>query len=887
MGKRARGPHGTLGGRSRRCKALVTGAIAVCLAGSGVLYWQGRQGDASGTVTETRPIRMTGVDGLVLGDGEYTSENGYYTLVSNDSNIIVYDASCYDEVFDGAADDVTLDVLDATIDANAHIPDDFRAVAHDYCEALVSQYPNADLRVLLHNLEQLTVAYESLEDIKGDIGDETAGGYFDRVKHRIVLPKDADYSRGSWGREAAYHELAHATRLYYGENDEGVSTWVCFSAPDDATDSAEEALNELLALSLMDERPVPTSYQLPCNYATAIIDSLDGYSLEGYLSHSSQWLTRELDDELGEDGGQMLLELMQLQKDDLSDDFANAPDSSTDALLDELSQLYFRNRVSGSSTYEDARGVADELVSTLTQGLGDAKDEIDVHRIYRNLRERCRDLGVEGVPDEEPEEERTTEPDVDGTAPEGVAYLASFTDRPQATYEVLGYGSEGGGTRSGEDSDRAAEQNNALRSLLRQGGGQYLALYPDGSCRLFMTSGNGTADVSTGYWDADDGGDLRNFTLSDAYFDEGVFQTDDGTMVATGSSNVTMLCKPSDYDVRGLKPYHTALRTRTEGYEEHNAFEGGWSFASLAVEDWVTEGPEHPGVLASEPEAYRDYQERIANIQAGVASLAEALDDTIAAGGYQRIYIDGGGMWRMASDGTTTQRVLEGRFEPLSLARATCEPGEVDDHNPLASDADVEGHFDLVDGDTLVEHRGCYKITYHRDATVHDPRNDEETAPKVEVSAGKASVGNVEFELPDGLSYERSTDEGALFEDEDRNVLLYVSRDLPMPTDDIMAEDVCRRTLTVSLGATGTWESDWDPEPVEVDGAQMAVRGKGTYAYRRFDRSDRYHALMLRVQGYTYYVYAVENGADTEQGSAEFPLEEALETALDSVAVIQ
>lgn len=881
MGKRMRN------GKNRWGKVLAIGVLAFCLAGGGALWWQGRQGDVSGTTTETRPIRMPGVDGLVLGDGEYTSEDGYYTLVRNDSNIIVYDTLRFDDIFDGEAEDVTLAVLDTAIDSNGRIPEDFRAVAHDYCAALVSRYPNADLRVLLHNLEQLTVRYESLEDIKEDTDDETAGGYFDRVEHKIVMPKDTDYSQGGWGREAAYHELAHATRLYYGESDEGISTWVCFSGPDDATDSIEEALNNLLALSLMDEKPVSVTYQLSCNYATAILDSLDGYSLDDYLSHSSQWLTCQLDGELGDDGGQMLLELMQLQKDDLSDGDADAPASSTDALLDELSKLYFGDRVSGGSTYEAARGVADELVTTLTRGLGDAGDEVDVHRIYRDLRERCRSLDVAGVPDEEPEEERTTEPDVDGTAPEGVSYLTSFSDEPQATYEVLGYGSEGGSTRSGESSDRAAERNNALSSLLRQGGGQYLALYSDGTCRLFMTSGNGTADVSIGYWDADDEGDLRNFTLSHAYFDEGVFQTADGTMVATGSSDVTMLCKPSDYDVRGLKPYYTSLRTRTEGYEEHNAFEGGWSYASLDVADWVNDGPEHPGVLASEPEAYQEYEKRIARIREGAASLARAIDDTITAGGYQRIYIDGGGMWRMASDGTTTQRVLEGRFEPLSLARATCEPGDVDNRNPLASDADVEAHFDLVDSNTLVEHRGYFDVTYRRDAAVQDPRNDQETAPEVEVSSGKARVGDVELRLPDGLSSQRSTDEGALFRDEDGDVSVYVSRYLPMPTDDILPEAFNYRALTVSEGATGTWESDWEPEPVEIEGADMAVRARGTYTFDHVGRSDRYHALMLRVDGYNYFVYAVENGTGTGRDSSQFAHDGELEAVLDSVTVVQ
>lgn len=126
-------------------------------------------------------------------------------------------------------------------------------------------------------------------------------------------------------------------------------------------------------------------------------------------------------------------------------------------------------------------------------------------------------------------------------------------------------------------------------------------------------------------------------------------------MAATGSSGVTMLCVPSAYDVRDLKPYHTAERGRNEEYEEHNAFEGGWTYQSLDLAE------EFAGEPVSEEEVqgdvdYEEYLRLRADVKAAVTSLSERLDKTVDEGGYQRIYIKGSSLWRMASDGMLSRR---------------------------------------------------------------------------------------------------------------------------------------------------------------------------------------------------------------------------------------
>lgn len=873
--------------------AVVAVVVAVAFGAVGASLWgDGTDGDASGTRTETRPIRMLGEGGLVLGDGQFTSEDGYYTIACNDGNTIVYDASRLDDIFEEDAADVTLADLDAAIDANGNIPDDFAAVAHDYCAALVSHYPNLDLRVLWHNLQRLRVRYEDEDRIQEESDDREATAYFNRFEDVIAMPtNDRDYSTTGWGRQMAYHELVHATRLYAGTAEDGTSTWVCFLGPDDQTKALHEALTSLVAIGLMDEQPASVSYRRNVNYAQAILASLEDYGLEDFLSHSSQWLTRKLDGQLGGDGGQLLLELVQMQTDDLSDGHAEAPSSANAALYHRLCKLYCQGSISADSTYEEAEAVAEELVTVLREGLGESDETLDADCIRQDVRELCRELGVAGVPDEDPAPE-------DGAAAQGadedagtdaspadVAYLASFTEHPQATYQVLAYGSQGQGTSPGQYSDEAADRNWRLTRDARAGGGQYLALYADGTCRLFDTADGETADVSIGYWDADEDEGVRNFTLAHQYYDEGVFEDGDSSMVATGSSRVTMLLGPSDFDVRGLKPYHTAARDRHEGYEEHNAFEGGWTYQGVEPAAWIGEDPELPGDLG-DGDLGQLLQDQ-AELRAGVADLAEALDQTIAAGGYQRIYIDGGGMWRMASDGITSQRVLEGRFEVDSLAQGVCRARDVSDGNPLASDASFTPTFELVDADTLVEHRGYYDVTYQRDGNVHDPCNDSEVAPEAEVVGNSVTLGSVTVELPDGFSESRTLGDGVLFRNEGDSVTIHVCRDLPMPTDDVRAADLHNRRLVVSVGARGEWETDWRPETVDVRGASMAVRGLGTYTFSRYGRSERYHALMLRVGGYTYYIYASEDSQGAGSTQVAYPLEGELEAMLDSVMVMQ
>lgn len=581
-----------------------------------------------GTGTETRRIIAPGAAGEILGEAVFSYEDGYYTMARNDDVTIAYDSSCLDEVFEEGRSDVTLESLDAAIDANPDIPDDFKPIAHAYCAALVSRYPSADLRVLHHNLERLSVAFESGEQIKEEAGDEIAGAYFDWEDHRIVLPRGVSFARGSWGLEAAYHELGHATRLYYGEDGDGGAVYVLFSGPDDQTDAISEALNTLFARSLLDEgeRTDTPSYELQCDYATILLDSLDGYGLGDYLDHSSQWLTRMLDERLGADEGQILLELMQLQKDDLSDGRADIDAPALSHLDEDLRELGY----AGELPTEDAAGTPAAGTDTDPDGGGQASGS---------------------------------------AVPEGVSYLAPFTETPQATYRVLAYGGSAGGTPAGEDRDAKAEANGELAREAQGGGGQYVAFYQDGTCRLFKTADGLTADVEIGYWDADADSGIRNYTLAYAYYDDGVLSGADGLMFAKGSSGTTMLLEPCDVDVRGLAPYRTAQRWRDEDYEQHHALEGGWTVESVRA--------------------------------------AEAADADALLGGCEGLYVKGFFLCRVGADGESN--VLDGHLEVSSLTRATYEGDG------------PERTFELVGADTLVERVGDVEVTYRRDASVSDP----------------------------------------------------------------------------------------------------------------------------------------------------------------------
>lgn len=855
----------------------------------------GSSGEEQGTRVETRPMRVSGANGLRLGDGEFTSEDGYYTIASNDRATVVYDASQLDQVFDEASSDVTLADLDVAIDGNDHIPDGFKPIAHDYCVALVGKYPNVDLRVLLHNLQQLSVSFEDEKEIEEEAGQQRTAGYFDRTTHKIALPTGEDYSADGWGRQAAYHELVHATRLYYHENDDGTVVRVEYEGPDDQTTIAGEALTSLVAESLLDEPQDYVSYQRYCNYLGVAIDSLDDYDLNDFFAHSSQWLTRKLDQKLGTQGGQLFLELMQLEDDDLSDGDADAPATSLDPLYDRLCDLYFGGRIGEGTTYQQAQEVADELGSKLSQNLGDPEDVVDVDRIGHDLRERCRDVGVEGVPDDQPDDQdeggasSNGGGSAQGDDPQGVRYLASYTKTPEATYEVLAYGSQGGGATPGQNSDKAYERNHPLAGERASGGGQYLALYKDGACRLFETADGRTADVKIGYWDADDEGGLRNFTLSDAYYDEGVFQDQSGTFVATGSSRVTMLCEPTDFDVCALKPYHTAERGRHEQYEEHSAFDGGWSLQSVKLAGWVDEElADNEYTPYTQYETYEFFQqnlESLARTKAGVTSLASSVEGTINDGGYQRLYIDGGSLWRMASDASASRVVLEGRFRVSSLAEASCGTRSHDDMNPFGSDYGQTVTFQLVDEDTLVENRGSYLVTYKRDPSVGDPRGSETDRPEVKIANGRVSVGDMRLTLPSGYSPARYVSDGIAFESADGSVRVTVRADLPMPTDDLSVSFEKPTCSYFEQGQHGFWDRDWESGPVDIAGAQEASRGTGTYLYANDHGVTRCHALVLRKDGYTYYAYAYETPKTDANGGLTYPHEDELEAMLGSVEI--
>lgn len=304
----------------------------------------------------------------------------------------IYDMEYLDKVFD--YDNVSIDQVKSRIQGNNHISEKFKNLLYEYCDSLISKYPNIELRVLYENLKTLEVVEcDKLELVRHSLSMDSYGCYV-RSENKIYVLKDYDYVKGTWPYQVIFHEFNHCLRT--GDwiiNDTRIKVQV--EGQNFSNTITAEALNSLFTVSLFDYDELDIAYQLQSNYHKIMIECMDNYTLEDYVNHSVSYYASKLDEFNQDDNyATTILELIQAQYTDYHNDSISVSQEEYYPIYDYVADMYFRKNINSNMSYSDAVNVADQLITKIMYDVPEDYN-IDINHFYEYLDSYCEKLGIE------------------------------------------------------------------------------------------------------------------------------------------------------------------------------------------------------------------------------------------------------------------------------------------------------------------------------------------------------------------------------------------------------------------------------------------------------------------------------------------------------------
>lgn len=300
--------------------------------------------------------------------------------------LYIYDSDYLDMAFE--PHDVTLDELHAAIDANGGIPESYHGILHEYCAVVVGRYPDIDLRPFLGNLEGLEIVELAPQDFEQRVESPSSYGAYAKRENVIYLRDNLRLPQGrifsEWGRQVVFHELSHCLRGSCFENGE-TEVHIDFEGRNSRYGIVTEAVNTLFSMELLGYGDGELAYDFQATCIGVMLDCMDNYSLSDYANHSQSYLASKLDECNGDvDCATEVFELLQRQYDETREEGARYEAGEFSPIYDYLCKMYYRGRVTPDMTYDEARGVAEELHSRIPLS-GIRVYDMDSQRFYDDL----------------------------------------------------------------------------------------------------------------------------------------------------------------------------------------------------------------------------------------------------------------------------------------------------------------------------------------------------------------------------------------------------------------------------------------------------------------------------------------------------------------------
>lgn len=333
--------------------------------------------------------------------------NEYYATVEKDSNnfversidshgtlVYVNDSLGLNEVFGNTKEDVTYDDIRGLI-KELNVPDGYKDIYLTLADNLEKQYPHMDLRIWKQNLLTLSIEEKSDTVLKG-MGIDYAA--YDMYSNIIYMQDDYDYVPGTLEYQIIVHEFTHPIRsASFKMNDKN---YVCrFSKNFFNYKVVDEAMTSILSLRSYDPDETHIGYAFQSHMLEIMIECMDNYKMDDYINEDISYFINKLNETNGDKEAIRMLNLMQLNRDDVTNSAIYFEQDQFYDLYDYVARMYYRKHINSNMSSEEIKAVKDELVTRIiTDVPEETAKEFDAAHFDDYLVEYCNENGINYSP---------------------------------------------------------------------------------------------------------------------------------------------------------------------------------------------------------------------------------------------------------------------------------------------------------------------------------------------------------------------------------------------------------------------------------------------------------------------------------------------------------
>ncbi len=329
-------------------------------------------------------------DGLFADAGDDADVDTYYAVIGAGGTYI-YDSAYLGEIF--GTKEVTLEDLYAAVDGNKTIGPRFNELTKTYCKQYVTLAPNADRRILYHNLKTMTFKETDGYGLAVDTFSLDACACYTPDKNTITVLTEYSFEKGTWAYQTLFHELSHAARTSIVRTRD--RTYYIRSGGNSFREvMCDETLNTIFAVHLLGYEEPDLAYQLQSNFMDIILDSMDNYEIgSDYINHSQSYFIKKLNEYSGQESAADIIRLLQAQYDDFHDDSFKREQQEYYPLYDFVADVFYKSRITPNTPLAEAETVCEELIRRVTFDVPE-EYELDVDHFRTHFLTYCEALGI-------------------------------------------------------------------------------------------------------------------------------------------------------------------------------------------------------------------------------------------------------------------------------------------------------------------------------------------------------------------------------------------------------------------------------------------------------------------------------------------------------------
>lgn len=329
-------------------------------------------------------------DELSVDTGDLADVDTYSALPGAGGTIFIYDSAYLGEVL--GTKEVTLEDLYAAVDGNKTISPRFNELTKTFCKQYVTLAPNADRRILYHNLKTMTFKETDGYGLSLSSFSTEASACYSSDENTITILTEYSFEKGTWEYQTIFHELSHAARTaiirtkdhtyYINSGGTRFRELMC-----------DETLNTVFSVHLLGYEEPDLAYQMQSNYMDILLDSMDNYEISDYINHSQSYFIKKLAEYSGQETAADMIRLLQAQYEDFHDDSYKREQQEYYPLYDFVSDVFYKSRITPNTSLGEAETVYEELIRRVTFDVPE-EYELDVEHFREHFLAYCEASGI-------------------------------------------------------------------------------------------------------------------------------------------------------------------------------------------------------------------------------------------------------------------------------------------------------------------------------------------------------------------------------------------------------------------------------------------------------------------------------------------------------------